>query len=56
MEIAMKGLITLIKTIFLVSAIIASVTTLTGCGGGKFGGTANGSAFLKGITYNLPVN
>jgi len=53
----MKGLIPLIKRTMLVSTIIVSgVTVLTGCGGGKFGGTANGSAFLHGIAYNLLIN
>jgi hypothetical protein len=57
MEVAMKGLIPLIKRTMLVSTIIVSgVTVLTGCGGGKFGGTANGSAFLHGIAYNLLIN
>jgi hypothetical protein len=56
-EVAMKGLIPLIKTTLLVSTIILSIATaLTGCGGGKFGGTANGSAFLHGIAYNLLDN
>ncbi|MEM5329304.1 hypothetical protein VSR34_22320 [Paraburkholderia sp. JHI2823] len=52
----MKGLIHVIRTTLLVSTLILSATALTGCGGGKFGGTANGSAFLHGIAYTLLVS
>jgi hypothetical protein len=56
MEVDMKGLVTVSKTL-LVSTIIAFlVTTLTGCGGGKWGGAANGSAFFPGVLYGLITN
>jgi hypothetical protein len=49
-----EGLIPLIKTTLFVSTIIVSiVAVLAGCCGGNFGDTANGSAFLHGIAYEL---